>query len=297
MELGINLSFALKRWPEPERWAAIVDERLGLRSIQFTLDLIDAWWPQAERSALARSAKAAADAHGIAIHSSQIGLAGYTYNGLLHPEKAARSVARDWWGRSIELAAELGAGAAGGPLGALSAADAADPARRDSLYAELLEHVHQLADQAMRQGLTALLVEPTPLPREIPSTIAQTEQLLADCAGTAVPLQLVIDVGHALYRPLYGDGATLEQWLRPLAPQIGVLHLQNHDFRSDAHWGWPDVRGSYDPRELVRDASACGLTGVPVFIELFFPFEQDDAEVLALVESSVAACRSAIPSQ
>jgi sugar phosphate isomerase/epimerase len=297
MELGINLSFALKRWPEPERWAAIVDERLGLRSIQFTLDLIDAWWPQAERSALARSAKAAADAHGIAIHSAQIGLAGYTYNGLLHPEKAARSVARDWWGRSIELAAELGAGAAGGPLGALSAADAADPARRDSLYAELLEHIHKLADQAMRQGLSALLVEPTPLPREIPSTIAQTEQLLADCAGTAVPLQLVIDVGHALYRPLYGDGVTLEQWLRPLAAQIGVLHLQNHDFRSDAHWGWPDVRGSYDPRELVRDASACGLTGVPVFIELFFPFEQDDAEVLALVESSVAVCRSAIPSR
>jgi hypothetical protein len=28
-----------------------------------------------------------------------------------------------------------------------------------------------------------------------------------------------------------------------------------------------------------------------VVIELFFPFEQDDAEVLALVESSVAACR------
>ena len=65
-ELGINLSFALKRWPEPERWAAIVAERLGLRSIQFTLDLIDAWWPQAERSALARSARAAAEAHEIA---------------------------------------------------------------------------------------------------------------------------------------------------------------------------------------------------------------------------------------
>ncbi|MDP9259057.1 MAG: sugar phosphate isomerase/epimerase, partial [Actinomycetota bacterium] len=193
--------------------------------------------------------------------------------------------------RSIELAAELGAGAAGGPLGALSAADASAPARRESLYAELLEHVHQLADQAGRHGLSALLVEPTPLPREIPATIAETQQLLADCAGTAVPLQLVIDVGHALYRPLYGEDVTLEQWLRPLAPHVGVLHLQNHDFRSDAHWGWPDARGSYEPQQLARDAAACGLADVPVFIELFFPFEQDDAEVLARVESSVAACR------
>ncbi|MDP9258626.1 MAG: sugar phosphate isomerase/epimerase, partial [Actinomycetota bacterium] len=93
MDLGINLSFALKRWPEPERWAGIVDERLGLRRVQFTLDLIDAWWPQAERAALASAAKGAADAHGIAIHSAQIGLAGYTYNGLLHPDPAARAIA------------------------------------------------------------------------------------------------------------------------------------------------------------------------------------------------------------
>ena len=291
MELGINLSFAIKRWPEPERWAAIVGERLGLRSIQFTLDLIDAWWPQAERAAMARAAKAAADANGIAMHSAQIGLAGYTYNGLLHPDPAARAIARNWWERSIELASELGAGAAGGPLGGLSAADAADPVRRDSLYDELLGHVHHLAEHAGRHGLSGLLVEPTPLPREIPSTVAQTERLLADCADTAVPLQLVIDVGHALYRPLYGEGVTLEEWLRPLAPHVGVLHLQNHDFRSDAHWGWPDARGSFDPQQLFREATACGLGDLPVFLELFTAFEQADDEVLALVESSVAACR------
>ena len=291
MELGINLSFAIKRWPEPERWAAIVGERLGLRSIQFTLDLIDPWWPQAERSAMARAAKAAADANGIAMHSAQIGLAGYTYNGLLHPDPAARAIARTWWERSIELASELGAGAAGGPLGALSAADAADPARRESLAGELLGHVHHLAGHARRHGLSGLLVEPTPLPREIPSTVAQSERLLAECADTAVPLQLVIDVGHALYRPLYGEAVTLEEWLRPLASHVGVLHLQNHDFRSDAHWGWPDTRGSFDPQQLFAAAAACGLGDVPVFLELFSAFEQADDEVLALAESSVAACR------
>jgi D-erythrulose 1-phosphate 3-epimerase len=291
MELGINLCFAIKRWPEPEAWATIVDERLGLRSVQFTMDLIDPWWPQEPRLAMAKQVKAVAGGRGIAIHSIQIGLAGYTYNGLLHPDTDARWIARDWWGRSFELAAELGAGAAGGPLGAMSAADAADAKRRDLLYTELLEHIHHLAEDARRNGLSALLVEPTPLTREIPATIAQTEQLLADCAGTAVPLRLVIDVGHALYRPLYGEDAALVDWLRALAPQIGVLHLQNHDFRSDAHWGWPDARGSYDPKQLLREAEACGLGDVPVFIEVFTPFEQDDAEVLALIESSVAACR------
>jgi D-erythrulose 1-phosphate 3-epimerase len=291
MDLGINLCFAIKRWPEPERWAEIVDERLGLRSVQYTMDLIDPWWPDDVRSTMAGRAKAAADAHGITIHSVQIGIAGYTYNGLLHPDPAARRVARDWWRRSIELGAELGAGAVGGPLGALSVADAADPDRPEALYAELLEQVHDIADHARKHGISAVLVEPTPLSREVPSTIDQTKRLLSDCAGTAVPLRLVLDVGHALFRPLYGTDVAMGPWLAALAPNIGVLHLQNHDYRTDAHWGWPDPRGSYDPKQLYAEAHEHGLDSVPVFIEVFSPFEQDDAEVLALIESSVAACR------
>jgi sugar phosphate isomerase/epimerase len=223
MELGINLCFAIKRWPEPERWAAIVADDIGLRSVQFTLDLIDPWWPVPVRSAAAARARAEAASRGIAIHSVQIGLAGYPYNGLLHPDANVREVARDWWRRSIDLAAELGAGAAGGPLGALSATDAASPARREALRTGLLEDVHALAEHARAAGLGALLVEPTPLPREIPSTVAETERLLADCAGAAVPLRLVLDVGHALHRPLYGDGVTLGDSLRPLADHVGAL--------------------------------------------------------------------------
>ena len=291
MELGINLSFAIKRWPEPERWAAIVGERLGLRSIQFTLDLIDAWWPQAERAAMARAAKAAADANGIAMHSAQIGLAGYTYNGLLHPDPAARAIARNWWERSIELASELGAGAAGGPLGALSAADAADPARRESLYGELLGHVHHLAGHAGRHGLSGLLVEPTPLPREIPSTVAQTERLLADCADTAVPLQLVIDVGHALYRPLYGEASRSRSGCgrsRPMSASCTCRTTTSAATRIGAG----RTRAAASTRSSSsRPPTACGLGDVPVFLELFTAFEQADDEVLALVESSVAACR------
>ena len=217
MDLGINLCFAIKRWPEPERWATIVADDLGLASVQFTMDLIDPWWPAAVRSAAAKRARAAAASRGIAIHSVQIGLAGYTYNGLLHPDADVRALGRDWWRRSIDLAAELGAGAAGGPLGALSAADAASPARRTALRAALVEDVHALAAHADAAGLDCLLVEPTPLPREIPSTVAETQALLADCAGTAVPLRLVLDVGHMLYRPLYGDDVALDDWLRPLA--------------------------------------------------------------------------------
>jgi D-erythrulose 1-phosphate 3-epimerase len=43
--LGINLSFAVKRWPEPEAWSAFVRDELGLDLVQFSFDLLDPWWP------------------------------------------------------------------------------------------------------------------------------------------------------------------------------------------------------------------------------------------------------------
>ena len=291
MDVGVNLCFAIKRWPEPEEWARIAADELGVSSVQFTMDLIDPWWPESDRAAMAARVRDAAGRRGIVIHSVQIGLAGYTYNGLLHPDETARRIAAEWWRRSIDLAAELGAGAAGGPIGALSVADAASPERREALYAEVVGRLGGLADHAKRSGLEALLVEPTPLPREIPSTIDEAKRLVADTSGGAVPLRFVIDVGHALYRPLYGENASLVPWLTELRDHIGVLHLQNHDYRADAHWGWPDARGSYDPAGFHREVSEAGLDHLPVFIEVFSPFEQADAEIVPLIRSSLAACR------
>jgi D-erythrulose 1-phosphate 3-epimerase len=291
MDVGVNLCFAIKRWPEPEQWARIVREELGVASVQFTMDLIDPWWPADLRTAMAARARSEAGERGIAIHSVQIGLAGYTYNGLLHPDEAARGIAEDWWRRSIDMAAELGARAVGGPVGALSVADAASPERRAALYDEVVERLGHLAGHAAEAGLEALLVEPTPLPREIPSTVAEARQLVADTAAGAVPILFVLDVGHALYRPLYGEDASLVPWLTELRDSIGVLHLQNHDYRADAHWGWPDPRGAYDPAGFFREVRDAGLEDVPVFIEVFSPFEQADDEILPLIRSSLAACR------
>jgi hypothetical protein len=39
--LGINTCFAVKRWPQPERWAALVRDELGLDLVQHGLDLVD----------------------------------------------------------------------------------------------------------------------------------------------------------------------------------------------------------------------------------------------------------------
>lgn len=295
MDLGINLSFALKRWPEPAAWARLVGEELGLGLVQFSLDLLDPWWPQPERAVLAAEVRRAAADHGLTIHSAQLGLAWYSYNGLLAPSAAERAIAREWWKRAAETGAELGVNAIGGPLGAFSVATANDPDHRRRRYEALLDDVVAASEAAATAGLGALLVEPTPIPREIPSSVEETRRLLDDLAGrVAVPISLVLDVGHALYRPLYGPDVTLESWLAPLAGSIAVLHLQNHDFQSDAHHGWPDERGSYDVVRFGSEVRAILGDAVPVVIELFFPFELADEDALRRTRETVAHCRAAL---
>lgn len=295
MEFGINLSFALKRWPEPERWAWLVRQELGLSLVQFTFDLLDPWWPAAERGALAARIRRAVADHGLTLHSAQLGLAWYTYNGLLHPDPSGRSIAREWWKRAAETAAEIGAPAVGGPLGALSAVDAADPETASQRSHELIADVIAASGAAAATGLRGLLIEPTPLPREIPHTIDQSRRLMDDLRGrTGVPASYVLDVGHALYRPLYGPDIAIEDWLVSLRGDIGVIHLQNHDYASDAHWGWPDPRGRFDVAALANALRDSDLGKIPVILELFFPFELSDDAVLAHTVSSVQYCRAAL---
>jgi hypothetical protein len=41
LRLGINTCFAVKRWPRPEDWAPVVRDRLELRLVQHSLDLVN----------------------------------------------------------------------------------------------------------------------------------------------------------------------------------------------------------------------------------------------------------------
>jgi sugar phosphate isomerase/epimerase len=294
MNFGINLSFAVKRWPEPRVWAKLVRETLGLSQVQFTYDLLDPWSPEPMRRAMATEVRRAAQDFGITIESAFSGLANYCYGGLLHPDPAGRRISMEWWKRAIDLAAELGAEASGGPLGAMSAAAAADPDRREQLYRDLLNSIEELTQLAAAAGLKRFLVECTPLAREVPYTVEQSNQFMSDLKGRChVPVQLLIDVGHALYQPLYGPGARMVDWLSGVGQYIGAFHLQNTDFQSDSHWGWPDSRGLFDVAAFAKEVRQARLENVPAHLEIIYPFEVADENVLSSITTSVKHCRQA----
>jgi sugar phosphate isomerase/epimerase len=292
MNFGINLSFAVKRWPEPPVWARFVSETLKLNRVQFTYDLLDPWSPESVRRSVAAQVRQAARDWNLTIEGAFSGLANYCYDGLLHPSPDGRLISVEWWKRALELAAEIGAESSGGPLGAMSVRDAADSKRRELLYQDLLDCIEELSRVAAAAGLKRFLVECTPLAREVPYTVAQARKLISDLEGRCqVPVRLLIDVGHALYQPLYGPRANMAEWLNGLGQMIGAFHLQNTDFQSDSHWGWPDSRGLFDVSAFAQDVRNAALEEVPAYLELFYPFELDDESVRKSVETSVRHCR------
>ncbi len=296
MRLGTNLSFAVKRWVEPESWARVVRHELGLDLVQFSFDIVDPWWPQDLRTPLAASIRKAAAAEGITLHSAFVGLAHYTYNQLLHPFEEGRQAALHWYRNAIDLASELEVEAVGGPAGALSADQAVDPALVERRYRMLLDDLVRLSEYARAHGLKALLLEPTPLRREFPNTIAMAVQMQEDLAGrTAVPIQWCFDWGHAIYRPLYGEAAndTLA-WLTALRDHIGQIQLQQSDGELDRHWGFTHEDGIVDPVRVAGEIRQAGLDHVPLFIEVFYPFEWRNDQVLADMKTTVAVLQKAL---
>ncbi|WP_366656040.1 TIM barrel protein [Fodinicurvata sp. EGI_FJ10296] len=293
--LGTNLSFAVKRWVEPEAWAGIVRAELELDLAQFSFDILDPWWPSELRGALTRRIRRACEAEGIVLHSAFVGLASYTYNQLLHPEPEGREAGLEWFRRAIDTAADLGVREIGGPLGALSPAEAADATRRHDAYERLIDMVADLTDHAAARGLAGFVVEPTPLPREF---FWRVEDCLAIRSRlserTAVPISFCLDWGHALYRPLYGlDGADVRPWLVGLGEHIGQFHLQQTDGVLDRHWGFTRDDGIVDPVQAANLIRGAGLSDRPVFLEVFYPFETADDQVLSDMKRCVSTLKEA----
>ncbi|GAA3742327.1 sugar phosphate isomerase/epimerase [Plantactinospora mayteni] len=293
--LGINLCFAVKRYLEPHAWARFVREDLGLSVVQFTFDLADPWWPADDRARIVEQVRKAADDWQLTIHSAFVGLAHYVPAGLLDPDPDARRLAITWWTRAAFMAGELGATAVGGPLGTMSVRDAADFVHREQRYRDLLDALDVIGGQVRQAGLDHLLIEPTPIAREIPHNVAQCKQLAADLHERGVPFGFAVDTGHTVYEPLYGPNANVGDWLDALASDTKLIHLDNTDRQGDPHWGWPHERGRFDVADFAARLDVAGLADIPVMLEIYPRFEDDDDQVRATLLSSVAHCTPYIP--
>jgi sugar phosphate isomerase/epimerase len=294
--LGINTCFAVKRWPEPARWAEITRSELGLDLVQHSLDLVDLDASVADIQDQSGQLRAACSDRGLELHSTFTGLAAYSSSLLLHPDRGARDRARYWYRRVMDFTALCGALSTGGHLGAFSVSDWTDQDRRERLWTELTESLAELTAYARGCGLSCLMAENLAAARE-PSTLSMFSSLLTAGDSLHAPLVLCLDVGHMCVPGTSGDDRDPYAWLEQLGARAPVVQLQQSDGLADHHWPFTPERNAGGIIEAQRVLSALDRSGaeeVALILEVIPPFEQDDGAVLDELRQSCTYWRAAL---
>lgn len=294
--LGINTCFAVKRWPEPARWAEITRSELGLDLVQHSLDLVDLDASAAEIEGQSDQLRAACSDRGLDLHSTFTGLAAYSSSLLLHPDQGARDRARYWYRRVMDFTALCGARSTGGHLGVFSVSDWIDQDRRERLWTELTESLAELTAYARGCGLSCLMAENLAAARE-PSTLSVFSSLLTEGDSLHAPLALCLDVGHMCVPGTSGDDRDPYAWLEQLGARAPVVQLQQSDGLADHHWPFTPEHNADGIIEAERVLSALDRSGaaeVALILEVIPPFEQDDGAVLDELRQSCAYWRAAL---
>ncbi|MFL5628112.1 MAG: sugar phosphate isomerase/epimerase family protein [Ktedonobacteraceae bacterium] len=298
LHLGINTCFAVKRWPEPERWLDIVKNELGLHCCQFSLDLVDPMLDEAATTAYAERVRTYATTNNILIHSTFTGLAAYSWSLLLHPDEQMRLASIHWYERAIDFTARLGASGTGGHIGALSVQDASNPARKRVLIQDMLERLRLLSRYAAHRGLQFLLFENMAVTREWGHTLEEAQELMSLTANNGVPLVLCLDIGHpcALHTGTSSDDYLA--WFAQSWQRTPIVHLQQTDTSGDHHWPFTQAYNSIGVIQAEKVISAVRswthASDVYLFLEPIHPFEAADATVLRELRESVEYWREAM---
>jgi D-erythrulose 1-phosphate 3-epimerase len=286
--LGINNCFAVKRWPQPDDWAQIVREELGLDIVELSLDLIEDIDSPAGRERAADQIRSALSRHGLRAETVFTGLAAYSLNLLMHPNATRRRAAVDWYVSLVDLAARVGARGVGGHVGAMSVPDWSDPARRAERWSGLQQALAEIAAAARAAGLEHLLVENLASHRE-PSTIASLETLLTDGDAVRAPVRLCLDVGHQCVPGTTGTDRDPYAWLTHFGGRLSEVQLQQSDGLADRHWPFTPERnetGRIDPHRVLDALADAGADDVLLVLEVIPAFEQDDEQVLTELRTS-----------
>ena len=286
MKLAMNTSFAVKRWMKPERLAEIIKDDFGIDCVQLSWDHIDPWWPEEYRRPMAERYRKAFEDKGAHIESTFGGNGSYAFAHLLAPLKEQRESAFVFLKRAVDLTAELGCGIVGTPVGALDYEDARDPALREERYTEMLSYVRRLAAYGKERGIREIHIEPTPLFTEIPYDPEGSIKLMKDLEGTDIPVKLLIDWGHALYKPLLKEKADIKLWFNTCKPYIGSIHLQQTDGEWDRHWDFTR-EGIVTPQLIKEATSEAGLDDIPQYLEVVTIYEDDDDAVYDRMKRSM----------
>lgn len=298
VRLGINTGFATNRFPEPEDWAGIVADELGLDTIQFTADLLNPFLPESIVSREVDRIRHVCEEKGIQVQTAFT--SGFTrVNHVLHPDPEIRRVWIEWMKRFYRLSRQLGAEGVGSHFGILTVRDNADPAIRARRIDQGIQAWRELAQCAAELGFEYVMFEPMSIPRELGETIPATQDLLSRCGeGFAVPMKLCLDVDHGDLQSPDPRDTDAHAWIRALGKDAPCIHIKQSLLDKGGHYPFTaeyNARGKIIPAEILETMRVSGIERCTLLLEISHRERWPaDYRVVSDLKESVAYWRPAI---
>ena len=301
LKLGVDLSFAKKRWPEPEIWIDIVKNQLGLKYVEFDTDFLDPLFISkptwidiaAEINQLTKDS-------GLEIHNYFTGAMTHCVNLLSHPDQRIRNDGIRWCEEAIKLTSILGARGIGGHFDTISENDLKNPERYEMLIDNLVDSTRHLSKLAKEEGQEFILWEQIYAPSEVPYTIEQSKEFMTRINDAAhVPIPLVIDLGHMCcqnyaHKP---EDTDPYEWIRQLGHMTSVIHLQQCNGTGSGHWPFTkeyNEKGIIEPQKVIDAINESEAEEMYLFFEIFFSLAQNEQQILDEMKESVEYWRKYI---
>lgn len=273
IKLGINTGFATNRFPEPEVWTKIVGEILGLRYVQFVMDILNPWLPWPILKEEVRKIRKLCKKYNVIIDTTFTS-AFTRVNHLFHPNPKIRKVWLEWFKRFFTVSGELGARGSGGHFGIFSVTDFNDRRRREFILREGIEGWQNLSRYGKKIGFEFLIFEPMSIPRECANTISETKKLLKKVNKSAsIPILLCLDVDHGDLQSKNPDDTNPYAWLKELAPASPVIHIKQSTKNKGGHWPFTpeyNKEGKIAPDKVIKAVNESGAKDTVLTFEFSF---------------------------
>lgn len=288
--IGVNLGFAVNRYPEPTDWIPLVAEEIQVKRIQFVADLLNPSLPTLMRIRKVAEINKLCARFGLQIESAFTG-AFTRVNHFGSEDGETREYWLGWFKEFIRQSAELGATSFGGHPGILSLPNDSDPVIRVNLIENVVEAWQELSSFATKHGMTMAVWEPMSISRELGHTIADARNLQSRFIANGNKIGLCLDLDHGDLCSGNASDFDPYYWIKEFKSEIKMLHLKQTTLDRRRNMSFTErnnIEGTVDAKTILETLNHELVPSLTMFLELGFR-ERNPNDKLAVKENFESA--------
>lgn len=270
--IGVNLGYAVNRYPEPQDWVETV-KTIGVKRIQFVADLLNPVLPQSIREKKIALINELCTQNDLMIESAFTG-AFTRVNHFGSEDEEVRKYWLSWFFEYAKQMSQLGVTSIGGHPGILSLKSDSNLDTRKKRMLDISIYWQRLLESIEPLGIRTILWEPMSISREIGHTISDAtyfQELLERRGGNSFKICLDLDHGD-----LESDNASDRNpidWISSFGDRIGALHLKQTTPDRRKHMSFTpenNKNGTVVASEILSALEASSVSSLTMYLELGF---------------------------